>query len=462
MATEKFGPSYDLKALLSSNSVSVGLFHTAGKGTRLAPLPASENNNKPGVKLPAVVDVMDSENNVTTQESLTILEAVVKQTGIYAASRKGRLSVFWGDQVFIPSEAFQYEISHHIDIMCTLGTMVDREEWLSRGLDKYGVIAVGSDGEAAQVEKVDYDTAILMLKSLGGVEMVGPSLGSFSVSAVMLAALCTEFRSELNEKSGKFDTDPHFWMPMTLKESDYVKLMMGKGTDAATATSHHTRMTRMKKSFQQKTVNLDNSSLGLFGAVNVGSEACWWDYGQLKLYSKNNLKLLENDENASLLRDFFGVTKRISGSTISDSVKICDASCVFASEANNGSISGSVLSCVHCGEIDANGAILVNVTAKSIKAAKGSILYNVVDDSEEGVVVGEGEVRVGVFDKLGGQSVVNSSLAIDGGKVWKEAVAGNANSFEGIHSENRNSDVAEIENQRLSAHKRLKLSITSR
>jgi hypothetical protein len=29
--------------------VSAALYHTAGKGTRLAPLPASENNNKPGV-----------------------------------------------------------------------------------------------------------------------------------------------------------------------------------------------------------------------------------------------------------------------------------------------------------------------------------------------------------------------------------------------------------------------------
>jgi hypothetical protein len=39
----------DLKSLLMGGAVSAALFHTAGKGTRLAPLPASENNNKPGV-----------------------------------------------------------------------------------------------------------------------------------------------------------------------------------------------------------------------------------------------------------------------------------------------------------------------------------------------------------------------------------------------------------------------------
>ena len=29
--------------------MSVAIYHTAGKGTRLAPLPGAENNNKPGL-----------------------------------------------------------------------------------------------------------------------------------------------------------------------------------------------------------------------------------------------------------------------------------------------------------------------------------------------------------------------------------------------------------------------------
>ena len=39
----------DLDDELMAGKVSAALYHTAGKGTRLAPLPASENNNKPGV-----------------------------------------------------------------------------------------------------------------------------------------------------------------------------------------------------------------------------------------------------------------------------------------------------------------------------------------------------------------------------------------------------------------------------
>lgn len=47
LAKTKF--NQDLEALLLDKTVSAALFHTAGKGTRMAPLPASENNNKPGV-----------------------------------------------------------------------------------------------------------------------------------------------------------------------------------------------------------------------------------------------------------------------------------------------------------------------------------------------------------------------------------------------------------------------------
>ena len=47
LAQNKYG--IDLPDLLCKKEISVALYHTAGKGTRLAPLPASENNNKPGV-----------------------------------------------------------------------------------------------------------------------------------------------------------------------------------------------------------------------------------------------------------------------------------------------------------------------------------------------------------------------------------------------------------------------------
>lgn len=120
------------------------MFHTAGKGTRLAPLPGSENNNKPGVKLPATIEIGGES------VPMSILEAVIKQTGCYAKSRLGRLSVFWGDQVFIPTVSVEYTAAYHADILCSLGPMLTETEWKEKGMNKYGLIAQATGG-AAQV-----------------------------------------------------------------------------------------------------------------------------------------------------------------------------------------------------------------------------------------------------------------------------------------------------------------------
>ena len=202
-ASQRYG--LDLQDKLRSGSFSIGLYHTAGKGTRLAPLPGAENNNKPGVKLPVTVKIGGR------LAPMTILEAVIKQTGCYAGSRPGRLSVFWGDQIFIPTVPVQYEVKNHIDILCTLGPMPSEDEWKAKGLQNYGLIARSTSGKAAQVEKVDHSTAVAMLTGLGTIDAVGSSLGSFSVSYQMLFALMGEFSAELEQRKGKLDSDPHLW-----------------------------------------------------------------------------------------------------------------------------------------------------------------------------------------------------------------------------------------------------------
>merc|ERR1711862_565256 len=84
---------------------------------------------------------------------------------------------------------------------------------------------------------------------------------------------------------------------------------------------------------------------------------------------------------------------------------------------------------VATGELQADHAVLVNVSAAKIVAAKGAIAYNIVDNSEEGLVLSENEVRVGVFvsDRLEGPSYFemrSNVLEIDGGQFFKEKVAG--------------------------------------
>jgi hypothetical protein len=381
---------------------------------------------------------------------ITVLEAVVKQTGVYASSRKGRLSVFWGDQIFVPSAEFEYTPTHHADIMCTLLEKApSAEEWTEQGLDKYGVIAVSSGAQknAAQVEKVDHPTAMNMLKALGDIGQVGPSLGSFSVSAALLQALCDEYKSELTAKVGKFDTDPHFWMPLTLPEESYIALMNQKGVDAETSKKHHERMSKMKENF-------DLGSLGLFGAIDVGTDACWWDYGLLKLYSANNLKFLDTDKNSDLLREFFGVTSKRMYSEIDEAVTVDDKSLISSSKIKSGSVSNSVVAGVEAPDVTIDGAIVVNCVAKKIVAPKNCILYNIIDDSEEGIVASEGDVIVSVTEESGEMMELRSKHSICGGKAWKEKVAGNQMTFEEVMYKNFNSNVTAIEKKRTELFKK--------
>ena len=138
------------------------------------------------------------------------------------------LQVFWGDQIFVPAAGHLPSGSHHADILAQMGPMPSEEEWTLKGLDKYGLITVNDQNEAAQVEKVSYETAQTLLETFGKVTSVGPSLGSFSLSNEMLMALLTEFAADLASKQAKMDSDPHFWMPLTLAKDAYVSVMVTK------------------------------------------------------------------------------------------------------------------------------------------------------------------------------------------------------------------------------------------
>merc|ERR1712150_178189 len=99
--------------------------------------------------------------------------------------------------------------------------------------------------------------------------------------------------------------------------------------------------------------------MGLFGAVDVGTDACWWDYGQLKLYSENNLKFLDTDKSSDLLREFFGVTGKQMFSKIGDAVKVDDNSYISSCKIKSGSVSSSVIAGVEAPEVEIDGALVV-------------------------------------------------------------------------------------------------------
>ena len=426
----------DLDAILASGG-SIGMYHTAGKGTRLAPLPGSENNNKPGVKLPSLVSVNGASEN------LTILEAVIRQTGRYAQERSGRCSVFWGDQIFVPAAGHVASGNHHADILAEMGPMPSAEEWRARGLEKYGLIAVNDTNEATQVEKVSYETASELLSSFGVVSSVGPSLGSFSLSTPMLLGLLNEFSAEIAGKEAKMDSDPHFWMPLTMKCDAYVKVMSSKGEAEAISTAHHARM----QAFRAKLL-AEHPEKGMFGAINVGAGSYWWDYGLLALYMKNNLLALGDSEEAQSLRLYLGIpedTRRVD-SALADDVKTDLSSVVLASKIASGHLASSVVSHVRTKNADISNSLLVNVTAKNIRA-HNCVVYNVVDESEEGLILPDGAVFTNVFipastaDGEHTKLVMTSTTTTCGGKVFKNKLTQNPYSFNDVYKLNADTDV---------------------
>jgi hypothetical protein len=237
-------------------------------------------------------------------------------------------------------------------------------------------------------------------------------------------------------------------MPMTLKLKDYIHLMGQKGISAGEAEKHFKRIEIMMAKFNAVPAN---ASLGTFGPVDVGQGICWWDFGMLKLYQKNVLLMSEHTSEAALMRSFFNLDgssqSRVKGSNITNTT-VDGASLVSTSQVGcnsdsglSGSIKNSVLCNVRCRYIDADGCILINVTADKIIARPGSIIYNVVDDSESGLNLTDGQVLTGVFSDNGDQLVMKSSVSVDGGKAWEKKLEWNPYSFEEVYNMNANGKI---------------------
>ncbi len=111
---------------------------------------------------------------------------------------------------------------------------------------------------------------------------------------------------------------------------------------------------------------------------------------------------------------------------------------------------GSVLTGVRANYIEAEGCVLINVTADRIIAAPGSVIYNVVaTEGDKTISTAPGQVLAGVFSDDGNQHVVKSDVQIDGGKAWETVLeqVGNTHSFEQVY--NRNADTCPLTLERV-------------
>ena len=121
-------------------------------------------------------------------------------------------------------------------------------------------------------------------------------------------------------------------------------------------------------------------------------------------------------EESELMRTFYGIdsSKRSKDSETGTTI-IDDLSCISSSSVLSGTVKNSLLSNVKCNHIDVDGCVLINVTANSIVAKQGFIVYNIADGTPDGIIITEKVVLAGVFSEDGTHKRMESSTDIDGG-----------------------------------------------
>ncbi|MDD4957465.1 MAG: hypothetical protein PHQ61_07510 [Candidatus Omnitrophica bacterium] len=413
---------------------SAFMFHTAGKGTRTAPLPGAEGNSKPNIKLPKVVDVRGSA------EPITILESVIMETSIYAENRENRLGVFWGDQVIINQKPINAQPTHHVEIF---GQNVPLDE----SIKSYGVLIAGDqEGDAMQREKLPMQEVLDVLRQNGkGPDQVYKSIGSFTISNGLLSALLADNVDALQARGAdpdnrpkSLDTDPDWWQPLTSTLEEYKAMMAKKGKSEAKAEQQWRKMNELWSAF-------DKGALRKVGVTDVGKNSLWWDYGQNKYYLSNMQILTEKDTvNGVSSRAFFGIDSWISGSVLGDTTSVDDTRKRFTPEAltegravatragvaymdirdsivQNSTIKGGRLrNCVvinsYLENVVAENAVIIGSTIIKLNA-NDALVYNVVDDE---VSITSGQLLTNIFHPTVGRIQMRTDVTRDGSVDWNE------------------------------------------
>jgi hypothetical protein len=391
---------------------SIFMFHTAGKGMRMAPLPGAECNSKSSIKLPGIVKVAGKD------ESISILESTIKAVGTYAASRKGRLGVFWSDQVVINERDADFSGRHHVEIF---GQLVELDD----DIKSYGILLPGEDGCCRVREKLD---ASSVKELLGRSEnKVYRSVGSFTVSLEMLMFLIETERHILDRKEGILNTDPDWWQPLTSDKGEYIGMMGEKGVDETQSGAQWEKVNSMWASFASSEDFTASGLPGKVGFKDLGENSLWWDYGQNGYFLENMRLLAEDTDEGKAARIFFGAEKYFVKNEKNEKTGI-ENSLIMRSRVAAGSLKGCVVVGSDLGKVYASDSVIIASDIIELNS-KGALCYNVVSEKND---LKKGTVTADVFHPQKGRITMTTEAMRDGKADWKMKVAHNEYSYEEI------------------------------
>jgi hypothetical protein len=380
---------------------SIAIYHSAGLGARLAPLPASECNSKSAVKLPCLL----SSNKDTFP--MTILEAVIFQTGPFAPTRQGRLSVFWGDQIFIPSR-YDSLSTHHIEMMA-------KKMKVTKEIENYGLLLPGESGDALLREKMKLPAILENLPpDAAGERHAYTSMGSFSISSDLLAALLIEYEKELADRNVRLCTDADLWQPLTSTMEEYV----ASGRDPE---KWH-RTSQFWEHFQKKSANLRK-----LGCVDIG-ESYWWDFGNIKCYLENLLKILEDSGEGELMRRFFQVSStplEVKNSEVA-SCEVSD-SLIVGSSIDRGSIKNSIVINSSLKDAFLDHCIVFESVVTGRAQGARSIFYRILEEGD--LILEPCHASAGIFVPPATRFRMKIPITGNGKENWRKQILDNPHSL---------------------------------
>lgn len=386
------------------NKKSIAIYHTAGKGKRMAPLCGKEKNNKPAIKLPRPVKI-DGKNNL-----FSILEMVIFSTQIFAKSRKGRVCVFWGDQIIIPQKNINLKKDYPIEIFgIKYNIKLTEKDW-EENWKRYGILIPQKKETAIHREKLSYDEIKKIKKERklkenkkGEISLL-KSLGYFSLSFDFLEILLSEFKKELEEKKLKLDVEPDLWEPLTSSKEEFIKRN-------ERGEKYFERIQKLKNNFKK----LTNKELLIF-AFDFGKKTIYWDYGNLRSYFKNIIKINQKSKEGEIARRFFKVEKYYDR----------EKNNLILNSKVNGEFEGCVILNSQIKNANIKNSIIINSKIKELKG-KENLLYYVREKNKLWLL--PEEIITDIKIKENEIVRMKTKLSRDGKEDWKIKLPDNPFSY---------------------------------
>ena len=382
----------------------IAIYHTSGLGKRMAPLSLSEEC-KSSIKLPRPIKIGEEKNFIT------LLEATIFSTQIFAPSREKRLVVFWGDQIIIPSTHPGMEEDCPVELFGIQKAIPQKAESWEREWRNYGILAANRKNEFLQREKISWQVFKRLKRELE-LKDLQKSLGFFSVSLEFLKALLNEFKEDLKKKEGKLDTDPHLWTPLTSSRIEYLKM--------GGSLVHWQRI----KKFKERFLKNGKTQASLIRVEDVGRDSFWWDFGNIESYQRNLLKVLSQNSEGECLRKFFELERFRMSEMKKPGLEVENS--ILVNSRIKGKVQNSLILNTNVKNLNVSKSLLYNVETPKLLGQE-AIAYNLQEPKE--IFLERRDVLTDIFSKVGKIRVKTKTFR-NGKKDWENKILENPVSYQ--------------------------------